>query len=242
VRRTKGRPTSSNGASSLHLRWAWGGTEPSLVEVSAVLTVLDPTPTDDLRFWALQASFVESGRSFGAGHVGLQRHAGHPGSCAANWGGYAAGGGELDGTESPLPSARRNRNTRDLPWDVGRPYRLTVRRAEDGWAGLVDDVELRRLRAGGDRLGGVVMWSEVFVPCGDPPHAVRWSDLAGVTAEGDVVRPVSVAVNYQSWSAGGCTNTDARLDEDGTGVVQQTGVKRRTPQGAVLRLSPTPAP
>ena len=240
MRRTKGRPTSSNRASSLHLRWVWGTAPPPLVEVSAVLTVLDPTRSDHLRFWALQASFVEAGRSFGAGHVGLQRHAGHPGGCAANWGGYAAAGGELAGSDSPLPSARGNPNTRDLLWDVGRPYRLTVRHTADGWAGLVDDVELRRLHAGGDRLADPIVWSEVFAPCEDS-HAVRWSGFQGRTPDGDVVRPTAVAVNYQQWSAGGCTNTDAAVDETG-GVVQRTGAKRSTPQGAVLPLSPTPAP
>lgn len=240
LRRTRGRPTSSNGASSLHLRWVWDGRPPELAEASATLTVLDPTPNDDLRFWALQASFVSSGRRFGGAHVGLQRHRGHPRASAANWGGYAAGGGELEGTESRLPSARGNRNTRDFAWEVGRPYRLTIRRASDGtgWAGLVDGIELRVLHAGGDRLDGLVVWSEVFAPCGDPPHAVRWSDLAAVTPAGDVVRPAAIAVNYQSWADGGCTNTDAALDlRDGTaGVVQRTGVRRRTPQGSVLRL------
>jgi hypothetical protein len=236
VRRTRGRPRSSNGASSLHLRWVWDGGEPTdLVEVAALLTVLEPTVNDDLRFWALQASFVQHGRSFGAGHVGLQRHAGHPGGGAANWGGYAAGGGELDGTESALPSARGNRNTRDLAWEVGRPYRLRIRAGATGWAGLVDDVVLRELHAGGDRLAHVVVWSEVFARCDDPPHAVRWSGLEGRTGAGEMVRPSAVAVNYQTWSAGGCTNTDASSDGEG-GVAQRTGVRRTTPQGALLSI------
>jgi len=235
VRRTRGRPRSSNGASSLHLRWVWDGGEPDLVEVAADLTVLEPTANDDLRFWALQASFVQHGRSFGAGHVGLQRHAGHPGGCAANWGGYAAGGGELAGTESALPSARANPNTRDLAWEVGQKYRLGIRAGARGWAGLVDGAVLRELHAGGDRLAGVVVWSEVFARCDDPPHAVRWSGFEGRTADGALVRPSAVAVNYQAWSAGGCTNTDAAIDGDG-GVIQRTGVPRRTPQGALLRL------
>jgi hypothetical protein len=235
LRRTKGRPASSNGASSLHLRWSWGGPTPALVEVSAVVTVLDPTPNEELRFWALQASFVDDGRGFGAGHLGLQRHSGHPGSCAANWGGYGPGGGELEGTASTLPSARGNRNTRDLAWEVGHPYRLTIRRGDVGWAGLVDDMVVRELRAGGRHLDHVVVWSEVFASCDDPPHAVRWSDLRGVTPAGGVVRPAAVVVNYQAWSAGGCTNTDAYADGEG-GVVQATGVRRRTPQGAVLGL------
>jgi hypothetical protein len=235
VRRVRGRPRSSNGASSLHLRWVWDTPPPPLVEARATLTVLEPTVNEDLRFWALQASFAGvGGRRFGAGHVGLQRHAGHPGACAANWGGYAAAGGELTGTDSRLPSKRGNRNTRDLAWDVGRPYRLAIRRGAAGWAGTIDDVVLRELHAGGDRLDGLVVWSEVFARCEDP-HAVRWSDLAAVTADGEVVHPVAVAVNYQAWSAGGCTNTDAELDGAG-GVVQRTGARRITPQGAVIRL------
>lgn len=235
MRRTRGRPASSNGASSLHLRWVWDGGEPDLVEVAATLTVLEPTPTDDLRFWALQASFVERGRSFGGAHVGLQRHAGHPGGTAANWGGYSAGGGELAGSESPLPSALGNPNTRDFAWTVGRPYRLTIRAGGDG---LVDDVVLRTLHAGGNRLAGVVVWSEVFAPCGHA-HAVRWSDLEGMTADGRAVRPAAVAVNYQRWSDGGCTNTDS--SPDGDGFVQRTGTRRATPQGALLPVSPTTA-
>ena len=239
MRRNRGWPRSSNGASSLHLRWVWGAHPPPLVELRATLTVLDATPSDDLRFWALQASFVEDGRRFGAGHVGLQRHAGHPGAGAANWGGYAAGGGELAGTESPLPSARDNPNTRDLRWEPGRPYRLAIRRGVEGWAGCVDDVVLRELLPGGTHLEQAVVWSEVFAPC-DHVHAVRWSDLAGCTADGAAVQPEAVAVNYQTWSDGGCTNSDAFADGEG-GVVQRTGVRRRTPQGAVLRLGCTRA-
>lgn len=226
MRRTRGRPTSSNGASSLHLRWVWEGGEPHLVEVSATLTVLAPTPTDDLRFWALQASFADRGRHVGAGHVGLQRHAGHPGGSAANWGGYAAGGGELRGAPGP--------NTQPFAWEVGRPYRLRI---DVEGRGFVDGVHLRTLEVdGADRLGGVIVWSEVFAPCRDA-HGVRWSDLRARTVEGREVGPRAVAVNYQRWSDGGCTNTDS--SPDAFGVVQRTGVTRRTPQGALL--SPTPA-
>ncbi len=235
MRRTRGRPTSANGASSLHLRWAWDGAEPDLVEVSATLTVLQPTPSDDLRFWALQASFVDRGHRFGGAHVGLQSHAGHPGGTAANWGGYAADGGELTGSESTLPSARGNPNTRDFAWQVGRPYRLTVRAGGEGY---VDDLLLRTLHVAGDRLAGVVVWSEVFGPCGHA-HGVRWSDLRGTTADGAVVAPAAAAVNYQRWSAGGCTNTDSSPDSDG--IVQRTGTRRVTPHGALLPLSPRPA-
>jgi hypothetical protein len=231
--RVTGFPTSSNRASSLHLHWDWGPSAPALVAVSAVLTVVDApagSASDHLHFWALQASFSGGG----AGHVGLQHHPGHPGRTAANWGGYAGGGGgELGGTESPLPSAPGNPNTRDFVWESGRPYRLGIRRGASGWAGLVDDLVLRELHAGGDRLAGVVMWSEVFARCDDPSSAVRWSDLVGVTVAGDEVRPQAVHVNYQSVAAGGCSNTSSEPDGAG-GFVQRTNTARATPQGAVL--------
>jgi hypothetical protein len=218
----------------------WDGSEPPLVEVSATLTVLEPTPSDDLRFWAIQASFGDRGRHLGAAHLGLQRHRGHPGGCAANWGGYRAGGGELAGTESMLPSARGNPNTRDFAWEVGRPCRLTIRVDGTGW---IDGVLLRTLDvAGADRLAGVVVWSEVFARCAEP-HTVRWSELRGVAADGTEVEPRAVAVNYQRWSDGGYTNTDSSVDPtDVGGFVQRTGTERRTPQGALLPVSPTPAP
>lgn len=232
--RTAGFPTSSNRASSLHLRWEWAPAPPELVEVRADLTVVEPprgTAADHLYFWALQASFSAGG----AGHVGLQHHPAHPGRTAANWGGYAGGGGELTGTESPLPSARQNPNTRDFVWEPGRTYRLGIRRGVEGWAGTVDGFVLRELHSGGDRLLHVVVWSEVFARCDDPSVVVRWSDFAGITAVGDTVRPRAVAVNYQQVGAGGCSNTSS--DDDGSGgIVQRSNTERTTPQSALLPL------
>ena len=104
--RTTGAPASSNGASSLHLWWLLDG---PLVEVAVTVEVVVPPPGDRLVFWALQAGFTDGRRPLGAGHLGLQAHPGHPGGTAVNWGGYRApalGGGELTGSESPLPSVK----------------------------------------------------------------------------------------------------------------------------------------
>jgi len=233
--RTTGFPTSSNRASSLHLRWDWGPRPPELVAVEVDLTVVDPPHgdgADHLYFWALQASFSGGG----AGHVGLQHHPAHPGRRAANWGGYAAGGGgELSGTESPFPSARNNPNTRDFDWVPDRPYRIGIRRGATGWAGTVDGIVLRELHAGGARLRDILVWSEVFARCDHPSAAVRWSGFAGTTADGDIVRPRAVHVNYQREAAGGCSNTSSEPDDAG-GIVQRTNTARATPQGAVLPL------
>lgn len=234
--RTTGRPPSGNGASSFHLRWAWGGREPELVEVTATLTVLERPAVPRLTFWALQAGFGgPGGRRHGGGHVGLQHHPRHPGSSAANWGGYGADGRELTGSALTIPSATRNRNTADWSWVAGREYVLGVRRGTDGWVGTVDGSPLRVLFAGGDHLAAISVWSEVFAHCEEPGGAVRWSDLGGRTADGTPVAPVAVVVNYQSHAEGGCSNTTAGVDDGG--FVQRTATARVTPQGARLALS-----
>jgi hypothetical protein len=215
----------------MHLRWDWGPAPPDLVEVGADLTIVEPprgTAADHLHFWALQASFSGGG----AAHVGLQHHPAHPGRTAANWGGYG-NGTELTGTESPLPSARGNPNTRDFPWAPGRTYRLGIRRGDDGWAGTIDGFVLRELHAPGDRVLHPVVWSEVFARCDDPSVAVRWSGFAGITVAGKAVRPRAVAVNYQRVEDGGCSNTSSDSDGSG-GFVQRTNSDRTTPQGTFL--------
>lgn len=237
--RTRGLPASSNRASSFHLAWEWEGPEPDLVEVSATLTVVDPPAVDRLHFWALQASFLEGpgpGRRHGGGHTGLQWHPGHPGGTAVNWGGYGADGRELSGTTSPLPSATGNANTCDLPWEPGRPYRLSIHRGIEGWAASVDGLVIRELDVGGDRLGTIMVWSEVFARCDDPSSAVLWTDLSGHTRDGATVHPVAVATRYQSVPDGGCSNTSS--DPDGLGaIIQRTNVVRSARPGTRLPLT-----
>jgi hypothetical protein len=239
--RVAGYPTSSNRASSLHLQWELPpGTGP-VVAASVTLTVETEPPVPDLYFWALQASFVDAtGRRHGGGHLGLQWHEPHPGSRAANWGGYGPSGRVLDGSDSPLPSATGNPNTRDLWWEPGEPHTLTIEPAGDpdepaGWAGTVDGVRVRTLGAGGDRLDGLMVWSEVFARCDDPPVAVRWSGFRVTAVDGRVVAPVAVLVNYQRRADGGCDNTTAL--PDGDGVRQVTATERLVPQGARLPLT-----
>lgn len=234
--RVAGYPTSPNHASSMHVRWELPAGTGSLMAASVALVVESTPAVADLYFWALQASFVDSaGRRHGGGHLGLQWHSLHPGSRAVNWGGYGPDGGALAGSDSPLPSATGNRNTRDLWWEPGRPYTLAIQRAaESGWVGTVDGVAVRRLAAGGDRLDTLMVWSEVFARCDAPAVAVRWSQFRATTHGGRVVAPVALHVNYQRRADGGCDNTTALLD--GHGVRQITGTRRRVPQGTRLAL------
>ena len=110
--RTHGFPPSGNGASSFHLGWRLPPGAGHLVAASVTLEVLAPPAGDHLYFWALQVAFPGAG----AAHLGLQWNHRHPGFGAVNWGGYAADGSLLAGTESPLPSTPADPNTRDYPW------------------------------------------------------------------------------------------------------------------------------
>jgi hypothetical protein len=218
-----GRPTSSNGASSMHL-W-WDGHADEVVAASVTLTVVERPPWDDLCFWALQASFTDSTRSYGAAHLGLQWYSRHPGSTAVNFGGYRDGGGELSGSESRLPSATGNPNTRDFSWEPGRGYRLAIALGADGpgtWTGLLDDVVIRTLSCPGDRLAGFVVWTECFAPCDAAPSTVRWSDPSLALASGATLRPSLYRATYQSVTDGGCATGSAR-PASGGGVLQVTG-------------------
>jgi hypothetical protein len=243
--RDTGEPRSSNGASSFHLRWDLYS---EFDEISVVLEVVEPPTVDRLYFWALQADFSDAaGRSAGGAHLGLQWHPEYPGGTAVNWGGYDARGGILHGSGSTLPSSLGNPHTHDFPWLPHRAYRLTVARtAEPGphggpaWSGSVTDLEtglttvVRELYPDGDRISGVVMWSEVFARCDHPSAAVRWSAPQARTLDGIVVEPAAVLLNYQTPADGGCSNTSS--DADGTGVVQRTNTVRTHQTGTRLGL------
>lgn len=227
--RTSGRPPSANGASSFHLLWQ---VPPGLqlAEVAVTLVVPRVPTVDRLYFWALQVSFAG-----GAGaHLGLQWAADAPRRRRhVNWGGYA-GGGELGGTASELPSSFANPNTRDYDWLEGEPHRLRIARGTDGWAGWVDDTLVRQLAAPGSTLHSPMVWSEVFADCDHPSVAVRWSDLDVVTVSGERRQVRSVVTSYQSRSTGGCDNTSSDVDVEA--FVQTTATARRTPAGALLSL------
>jgi len=209
------------------------------VAASVTLEVVTPPVVDHLYFWALQVTFPGAG----AAHLGLQWNHRHPGFGAVNWGGYAADGSLLVGTESPLPSTPADPNTRDYPWEPERAYRLRVYGADEGaWRGEVTDLTtgdttaVRDLIARAPFLGEPMVWSEVFARCDDPPVTVRWSDFEVVIDRGDHFAPTALIVNYQSPADGGCANTTSVLDEAGC-ALQIMNNERTTPQGAVLPLA-----
>ena len=239
--RITGPPTSSNGASSMHLFWEIP--PQPFVEVSADLEILDLPQVPELYFWALQVNFVDGGIDRGGAHIGLQYHPAYPDGGAVNWGGYHRGGGELDGTVSELPSALDNINTRTYRWSTARRYRFRVFLARPGnWRGTVTDTRgdvetvIRDLHVEADNLVRPMVWSEVFAHCDHPSVTARWSNLQGTTAEGSVVRALTVRTNYQSHSDGGCANTNSSVDGNGLGFLQQTNTSRSNRGGALLTL------
>jgi hypothetical protein len=229
----------SHGVSSFHLWWQGIDGGAPLVEVAATLEVLRQPATDRLYFWALQTSFISDRGTHGAAHIGLQWNPRHPGSKAVNWGGYADVADVrsiLDGTPSPLPSTPADPNTRDYPWQEGVAYRFRVGRVDGGWRGTVTDLSsgvtavVRHLAAPGDRLGGFVVWAEVFASCNDPQTVVQWSDFSAVTAAGDERRPASVRLTFPS--GGDCPNTDVVMSQGG--LLQITNTVRTARDAAVL--------
>jgi len=238
-----------------------------LIEVSAVLEVLEPPQVPSLYFWAMQVDFEEDGLPWGGGHTGLQWNRRFPGGTAVNWGGYASqdrGGGVLTGSQPDLFSFPGDPNTMAFPWRPRCPYRLRVLRAPadpGGWRADITDLSVEsvtvirdlsppaglrrrpeRDRGPGDDGGYLLrpmVWSEVFADCDAPSVAVRWSDLSATSDDGEVVRPQSVTVNYQAHQGGGCANTSVR--RDGSGLVQVTNTSREVQQGARLDVG-LPAP
>lgn len=251
--RTTGYPTSSNSASSLHLRWDLDG---PLEVVSVSLTVTEAPSVDRLYFWAMQTDFVgPGGGAVGGAHVGLQWHPAYPGHTAVNWGGYSHGGGELDGSTSELASAAGNLNTKNYAWEPGTPYRLTVRPllgdespldpAPTGrlrpWRATVTDIAsgietvIRDLHVAAEAVGGVTVWSEVFARCDDPTSSVLWSEPSATRPSGETTVPIRAKVNYQSDRDGGCANTNsAAVLEPQGGIAQSTNRVRSTAQGSVI--------
>jgi len=220
----------------------WLDLPPRIVACSVDITVIDRPTSDDLYFWALQASFVKGDRNVGAGHFGLQHYRLHPASCAVNWGGYHSGaGGELSGSTSPLPSAPENMNTRDCQWSEGVRYRYSIARSPRGWAGTLTDTTdgestmVRELFAPSSHLGNIVMWSEVFAPCDGPRSAVRWENATVTTDDGASMPITAFSLTYQAHRDGGCTNSSTT--SEGRSIVQATTTGRIHEHGAVLRLT-----
>ncbi|MDE0170041.1 MAG: hypothetical protein OXS29_11055 [bacterium] len=240
--RDRGLPPSPNGASSFHI-W-WEIPDVPLASVSAILEVLTPLAVSRLAFFAIQASFWSHARQEGGAHTGIQWNPRHPRNLAVNWGGYDRVGEILPGTESPLPSAPGDPNTRDFAWVPAARYRLTIGPRSPGaentgrWPARIEgletgeDVVVRHLLCDSDHLRAPVVWSELFTRCDDPTIEVRWSEPTALGLDGEPVRVDRGRVTYQAYDAGGCTNTTVEVDR--VGILQRSGSERRTAHDSVV--------
>jgi len=220
---------------SFHLFWDFAS---PAHEVAVKLEVLEPPSVERLYFWALQASFLDGSGSQGAGHLGLQWNPRYPDRKAVNWGGYDTQGAVLPGSGSSLPSTPKDPNTRDFPWLPQRKYNLRIYPSpEVGWTGEVTEADtgvvtvVRDLHVGGDHLGRISVWSELFCDCADPRTVVGWSEATAVGLRGEHFAPRAFRVNYE---AAGCSNTNVYTD--GHRVYQATASDRITPQGSLIAL------
>ncbi len=243
--RVSGAPASATGASSFHLWWDLPFGE-RLTAASVTLDVSRRPDLDRLVFFALQVAFIKP--NAGGAHLGLQHHPGFPRQSAVNWGGYDAAGTILEGSNSALPSAQDDPNTRDFPWVGGRPYQLTVERignepfdgARFPWRGTVADlvtgeyVTVRDLYTEGAFLRAPVVWVESFAPCDAPRFEAKWSNATVVNDAGEVRAVSRMRADYQPHAAGGCTNTNSIVE--GVSFVQRSGQLRTTKAGTTLAI------
>ena len=247
--RTTGSPTSSNGASSMHLWWEYPGGFPPLCEVCATLEIPDWPVTPELYFWALQVFFDDANGGVSAAHMGLQYSPAYPNNGAVNWGGYSQSDGSiLSGGSLTNPSAQNNPNTMNYLWQPGRKYRYRVYESPvvnipKAWRAEITDLTtgvttiIRDIYAGGTHMAAPLVWTESFGDCDDPAVCAQWSDLEGtVCGTGAIVTPNAVTAEYQTYAAGGCTNTNSELVAPGV-VEQCTNTSpRTTPPGTIIQL------
>jgi hypothetical protein len=241
--RVAGTPTSASGASSFFLWWDLPYGE-RLVEVSVTLEVATRPEIDRLVSFAIQGTFLKPGG--GSCHLGLQHHPRFPYRGAVNWEGYTAKGERLESSEPSLPSAIDEKATRDFRWENGVPYRLTIERGEERpdatfpWLGSITNLrtgsrdEIRQLLSRSPYIRGPVMYIESFGPCDGPRFEARWSNATAVSVDGGVRAVKSMRVDYQPHAAGGCTNTNSRVE--GNEFVQRASQMRTTKPGSTIRL------
>lgn len=241
--RVSGTPASANGASSFHLWWDVPFGE-RLTAANVTLEVRRRPDLDRLVFFALQVAFIKPGG--GGAHLGLQHHPAYPSHAAVNWGGYDPAGDLLEGSDSTLPSAQNDRNTRDYAWKTANPYQLTIERVTDTeedahrWRGTVTDLVsgelavVRELFSPGRYLRAPVMWIESFAPCDAPRFEASWSNATVVTEKSEVKAVRRMRADYQPHAAGGCTNTNSFVE--GVSFVQRTGQLRTTKAGTTLSI------
>lgn len=211
-------PTGLTSASSFHLAWTGEQDNPDdptdrtlYTQASAKLTVPTTPSVEELYFWALQVYFYDDSETLIAGaHTGLQWAPGHPNSKAVNWGGYlTADSSILSGTESTLPSATENDNTRDYEWETGEEYTFRIFYVgDDMWRATVNDVTIRDLEVpGATRIAGPIFFSEVFAACEDPSHTVQWRDPYLYEADDTAYYFPQANKSYQLIDA--CDNTNS---------------------------------
>ena len=211
-------PTGLASASSFYMTWTGEPGNPDdptdralYTQASGKLTIPTTPSVEEVYFWALQVIFYDAeGNRLAGAHTGLQWAPGHPNNKAVNWGGYSdITEAELEGTESELPSATGNENTRDYEWETGEEYTFRIFYVgDDMWRATVNDVTIRDLEVPDAAfIADPIFFSEVFAACDDPSHTVQWRDPYLYEADDTAYYFPQANKEYQLLEA--CDNTNS---------------------------------
>ncbi len=237
----------------MHLMWTVPDSIGPVISAWVTLEITEPPKVDVLYFWALQCSFTDAGGAdYGAAHTGLQWNPNHPGGRAVNWGGYPPAHNkwqtQFGGTEPTLPTVNDDPNTRTYGWQPHRKYRLSISPSPDrGWRASVTDLSthtttvVRDLWAEGDRLSNLMVWTEWFCDCDDPPCTATWSEFRVRTADGHEHLPTQMFINHPNEN---CTNVGHRIDatEPELVISQLMNSTRKLQHGTVIPVRSTAGP
>ena len=230
--------------SGFHLWWKGVPSNEPIVACSVVLEVVQPPTVAALYFWALQASFLDA-------HRPVLRRGPHrapvepppPGQPGGELGWLRAGGRRhLHPGRQRLTAARHPRGPEHPHVRVARrdpvPLHDPSRHRRVGVDGdrsgrPAPEVTVRELYAAGDRLGGFVMWSELFCRGDDPPTR------CGGRSRRPSPRPVAdrAAAALHATFPDGPEWRDLDVVVDGVGV-QQVTTTGRTLRGGVVPAAP----
>lgn len=241
--RTTGQPPSQNQASSQYLVFnpEYGA------EITVNLEVIATPSQPRMINWLLQTDFTDySDDLVGTGFFGFRYDPLFPNSRAVLASAASAlDGSDLLGPESALPSITGDPAVRNFNWTTNRKYLFRIYPYnESQWRFEVTDpttsvtTVVRDISVPNAGLvRGAILYTEAFVDC-QIASSARWSNLQWMNVEeDDLITPTTAIAQYQTFSEGGCTNSNQTAS--GGGITQATGVARTTAHNSTVTITPS---
>ena len=241
--RVTGPPTSATGSSTASIFWGGYPSLPNTYERVTVDFRLNTTigSTDPFQF-ALQTEFLNaSGAPIGSGRLALQHIPAESPTGAVNLSGLdVTGTSVLPVTPSNLTAIPAVPDSFVMAWVPNRWYQLSIARLRTSvfQAEVTDMLSGQVITVGeinppnGESLSGVINWGESFEDCDYQQVCFEWKDPTLFSANSPTATPSTGLIDYLSYTAGGCSNTNTQ--KVGTGLMQCFNAPRTNPAGAVL--------